>query len=40
MIGSMPIILFNAANIVCAGLILALKLRGARASEAASDRVA
>jgi MtN3 and saliva related transmembrane protein len=40
MIGSMPIILFNAANIACAGLILALKLRGARASEAASDRVA
>ena len=29
MIGSVPIILFNAVNIVCSGLILALKLRGA-----------
>ncbi len=40
MIGSAPIILFNAVNIVCSGLILALKLRGARASQAAADRVA
>jgi MtN3 and saliva related transmembrane protein len=40
MIGSVPIILFNAVNIVCSGLILALKLRGARAAKAAPDRVA
>jgi MtN3 and saliva related transmembrane protein len=40
MIGSAPIILFNAVNIVCSGLILALKRRGARAGEAAPDRIA
>jgi MtN3 and saliva related transmembrane protein len=34
MIGSAPIILFNAANLVFAGLILAVKLRGEKRVEA------
>ena len=32
-IASMPVILFNAVNVVFAGLILVLKLRGAKAAE-------
>ncbi|MDP8920067.1 MAG: SemiSWEET transporter [Pseudomonadota bacterium] len=33
MITSVPVILFNAVNVVFAGLILAMKLRGLRAAE-------
>jgi MtN3 and saliva related transmembrane protein len=32
-ITSVPVILFNAVNVVFAGLILAMKLRGLRAAE-------
>jgi MtN3 and saliva related transmembrane protein len=32
-IGSMPVILFNGANVVFAGIILALKLRSEKAAE-------
>ena len=32
-IASMPVILFNAANVVFAGLILVLKLRGLKVAE-------
>jgi len=34
MIGSLPVILFNAINVVFAGIILLLKLRGLKAAEA------
>jgi MtN3 and saliva related transmembrane protein len=34
MITSVPVILFNGVNVVFAGIILALKLRGLKATEA------
>jgi MtN3 and saliva related transmembrane protein len=34
MIGSMPVILFNGLNVIFAGIILALKLRGLKSAGA------